>query len=353
MELTLAVDGLMPATVRFGCDDFVDIAQATAVEVAAVIRRTLPEVNATSVNSRVRLVSDTVDNQSALQVIPTPTTVLSIESAPAGRLSPLSDSLGRIRLFYEAWEKPTQREAGASSSGGQTPANTGGYVLRRVHYKTFVDGAWRDSHPMFSPRLTPQGDPAALALPDDRIWVAWVDEPQTANSRLCFAFGTSRPPLPARLLGQCGEPSALSDGKVLTLTGDWSGVDRYIVHAADFANPAQATAAEVVAAMNRQFTHVVAIRERNGSIRLETVSLGVQAYVTVDLRRSTTVRALGFDNSNAAGIPGSWSEEIECRYHQTDQPAADHRDIETRHAGVARRQPYKRRTARIRTGRAA
>src|SRR5262249_46969614 len=187
----------------------------------------------------------------------------------------------------------------------------GNYVLRRVRYKTFLDGAWRDSHPIFSQHVTPQADPAALALPDDRTWVAWIDNPQTDTARLRFVIGISRPTLPARLLGQRREPFTLVDGAVLTLTGNWSGVERYPVHAVDFANLTRATATEVVGAMNSQLTRVVATRERNGSIRLETVSGGAQAAVAVDLHRSTTARVLGLDRRNAVGTSGSWSEEID------------------------------------------
>ena len=311
MELTLAVDGQQPTTMRFGPDDFADIGHATVAEVAAAIRGALPEVTTSAEGGRLVLTSETVGELSALKVVPAPTSLVSLESAPAGRLSPCTDSQGRIRLFYEAWETPTQPVAGILAPGVLTPSSAGNYVLRRVRYKTFLDGAWRDSHPVFSQRVTPQADPAALALPDDRTWVAWIDDPQTDAARLRFAIGRSRPTLAARLLGQRREPFTLTNGAVLTLTGNWPGVDSYVVRAADFANLARATATEVVAALNSQLTHVAATRERNGAIRLETVGGGAQATVAVDLRRSTTARVLGFDHRNAVGTPGSWSEEID------------------------------------------
>lgn len=311
MELTLSVDGLPPSTVRFGRDDFAGIESATAAEVAAAIDRAIPEVRARAVGGAVRLTSETVGVESSLVVTAAPTSLVSLENAPAGRLSTATDSLGRIRLFYEAWETPTRPEAGLAPAGAQAPGDAGGYVLRRVRYKTYLEGAWLDSHPVFDRAVTPQADPAALALPGDRLWAAWVDDPQTAASRLRYAVGVSRPPLPARLLGQRREPFKLADGAVLTLVGDWAGADTYQVLAGDFADEERATAAEVVAAMNAQLSNVTASRERDGSIRLETVGTGPRAEVSVDLRQSTTARALGFDQRNAAGTRGSWSEVVD------------------------------------------
>jgi hypothetical protein len=311
MELTMAVDGLLPSTMRFGKDDFARIEIATAAEVAAAINGAISEVKAKAVGGVITLTSETVGDQSSIKIVPTTTSLVSLENAPSGRLSPMTDSQGRIRLFYEAWETPTQPKADLRSPGVQVLDDAGGYTLRRVRYKTFLHGVWRDSHPMFARRIAPQADPAVLALSGDRIWVAWVDDPQTDTSRLRFAIGVSRPALPARLLGQRREPFALKAGAVLTLTGDWPGADTYTVIAADFANLAQARAVEVVAAMNNQLTHAGASRERDGSIRLETVGVGPRAKLMVDLRQSTTARALGFDQRNAIGTHGSWSEEID------------------------------------------
>jgi hypothetical protein len=188
---------------------------------------------------------------------------------------------------------------------------TGSYVLRRVLYKTYVDGAWRDSHPIFSDRVTPQADPAAVVLPDGRNWVAWLDNPQTGTAQLSWTVGASSIPVSARLLGRKSEPFALTDGTVLTLTGSFAGVDHYTVHKADFANINAATAVELVTAMNAQLTRATAAREKNGSISLSSVAAGAPARLAIDLSHSTTARALGFDFRNAVGTPGSWSEEID------------------------------------------
>jgi phage tail-like protein len=311
MSLTLAVDGLLPASIRFGVQDFADITQAKAVEIAAVISRVLPDVNATANGGRLVIASDTVGSNSLLQIVPAPTSLLSLDHASNGRLAAGIDSLGRVRLFYEAWETPTQPAPGIVTTTGPSAADTGNYVLRRIHYKTFVDGAWRDAEPIYTNRVTPQADPAALVLPDDRIWVAWLDNPLTTATQLRWSLGTAQAALPAQLSSRKSEPFALTDGAVLTLIGHWSGGDVYTVHQADFTNLATASAAELVTAMNAQLNHVRAARNQNGSIGLSTITGGDTAKLAIDLRHSTTARALGFDNRTAIGVPGSWDDRID------------------------------------------
>jgi phage tail-like protein len=310
MSLTLAVDRLLPASVRFGQQDFADITQARAAEIAAAINRALPEAHAQATGGALMIASETVGPQSLLRILPSPTSLVSLAGSPTGRLSPCADLAGRIRLFYEAWETPT-RPASDVAAAAAAATDSGNQALRRVRYKTFVDGAWRDAQPIFTETVTPQADPAAVVLPDHRIWVAWLDDPLTARTRLRWALGRSATPMPARLLGQKSEPFALTDAGVLTLTGHWPGVDRYIVHRADFADISSATAAELVAAMNAQLTQTLAAREQNGSVTLATRAGGALATLAVDLSRSTTARALGFDNRNSLGTPGSWSDLID------------------------------------------
>ena len=249
-----------------------------------------------------------------------PSSLVSLESAPGGRLSPATDAQGRIRLFYEAWETPTPADIRSLSAGGSAGAAAGGYVLRRVHYKTFADGAWRDSHPILTAGVVPQADPAAIALADDRIWLGWLEHPQTGACRLRFMTGTAHASEPARLFGQRREPFKLTDGAVLTLVGNWEGADRFTVHETDFADPARASADELVRAINNQLAqsaaaanrsvHAKAGRERDGSLRFESTLAGASATIAIDLKASNTARALGFDQRTASGSPGSWNEEI-------------------------------------------
>ncbi len=311
MKFTVAADGLLPETVRFGEEDFVDISQATAAEVAHAITRSLNSVGAAASGGKVVLSSATVGTDSQLEITPESSSLISLEHAAGGRLSPATDSLGRTRLFFEVGETPSRSSNSTSGAGPASAAAAGNYVLRRLHYKTFGNNAWSDSHPVAPQGVSPQADPAAVVLPDQRLFVAWIENPQTAISRPRFILGTSRPPVPARLMGQVREPFALVDGKVLTLTGNWTTAEHYTVKAADFANVAQAKAAEVVAAMNAQLVQTRAFPESNGSIRIETVASGPQARIAIDLRRSFTARALGFDNRNAVGTPGSWDETVD------------------------------------------
>ena len=170
---------------------------------------------------------------------------------------------------------------------------------------------WRDSHPIFEARPDPHGEPAAAVLSDDRVFAAWLDEPQTSASRLRVALGTSRPDQPARIAGLRVQPFRLVPNSVLTLVGDFAGSDQFTVRHSDFVDVTRATALEVVTAMNAQLTRVKATRAKNGSIALETVQPGPRARLSVDLRHSTTALALGFDRRNAGGTSGSWDETID------------------------------------------
>jgi phage tail-like protein len=312
MQLTVAVDEPLPVTVRMGAGDFADITRATAAEVAAALGRVLPELLVGTAGGRLVITSATIGSSSTLEVLPSSASLVSLEGAPAGRLSATADSLGRVRLFYEAWETPTTPAAGGPSSGTQ-PAlvGPGGFAIRRVHYKTFVDGAWRDSQPIFPNGGSPQADPAAVTLADDRIHATWISDPQTTSSRLRYAMGASGSAEPARLLGQRVAPFALVDNARLSMVGNFPGTDQYLVHAADFAQLNRGTIAEVVAAMNAQLTRVRAFAQANGSLRLESLATGTPAALAIDLSRSTAARTLGFDRNGSVGTPGSFSEVID------------------------------------------
>ncbi|MBB6253160.1 phage tail protein [Nitrospirillum iridis] len=310
MSLTLAADGLPPVSVRFGPGDFIDMSQATAAEVGAALSAALPEVRATAAAATLVIASKTTGSVSRLQVVPANNSLVSLENAPEGRLSAGTDSIGRVRFFYGTWETPTRPASAVAVD--EAAAEAGGAAMRRVHYKTFTDGAWRGSRPVYPSRVTPQADPAAAVLPDDRIWLAWIDDPLTMNSRLRWTLGTARPPQPAHISGRVSEPFALVDGATLAFTGNWPGLDLYTVHAANFANPAKATAAELVTAMNGQLTRVRAARERDGSLRFSTIASGATTRIGVDLSHSRgAARALGFDNRGTTGTPGSWDDQID------------------------------------------
>ncbi|WP_437594140.1 two-component regulator propeller domain-containing protein [Sorangium sp. So ce1000] len=303
-ELTIAIDGLAPATVRFG-NDFADATKATAAEVALAIGRASPELRADVQAGRVRLCSRSIGASSQVQIVSDPASLVTPESAPQGRLSPAVDKSGRLRLFYECWETTALPEAGAPLGGAARSA-----AKRRVRYKTLADGVWRDAHSLDEASLTPQGDPAATVLPDDRPWAAWIDEPQTAHARVRAAVGAARPAQPARIVGLRAGRFRLVPGAVMALGGDFAGTETFTVIQADYVDVTMATAAEVALAMNAQLSKVKATPEKNGTLRIETVDAGPRARLFVDLRKSTAAIALGFDRRNAAGA-GSWDEVID------------------------------------------
>jgi len=261
------------------------------------------------VGGRVLLSSVTTGAEAELRVIPEPASVVTLGGAPEGRISPVLEA-GQTRVFYEAWETPTQADSLTSSANDSASPDAGKSVLRRIYYKTFLDDSWRDSHPVFPQRVVPQADPAVVAIAGGPLFLAWVDNPQTATSEIRFAFGSSRPLLPARIQGQRKEPFELTAGGKLTLIGDWAGADTYTVNAADFASIGAATAAEVAAAMTAQLTKATAVAQPGGSVQIQTRAGGPAARVGVDLAKSTTARILGLENPNTA-VPGSWSEEMD------------------------------------------
>jgi hypothetical protein len=118
----------------------------------------------------------------ALEVLPAPTSLISLSS---GRpLSPFTDGQGRIRLFYEARRQPQVPCWRATPLTPPPPCNAG-YATKRSstgRVRFAPDRAVR----------IPQGDLAALA-PDDRIYVAWIDDPQTARSPASPRYLARRP----------------------------------------------------------------------------------------------------------------------------------------------------------------
>src|SRR5258705_6056671 len=84
----------------------------------------------------------------------------------------------------------------------------------------------------------------------------------TATSILGFLPGraaTQRPgSSPARLTGNAVEPFALTDGITLTVRADGSPGETVTFHASDFTTIGQASAAEVIAAINAVLTGVTA-----------------------------------------------------------------------------------------------
>ena len=310
MELSVASDDERPQVVRFGAGDFATVGAATAAEVAAAINRALSEVEAEAVGGKIALRSDSVGPDAALEVAAPPTSLVTLDSAPAGRLSTLVDGQGRLRLFYAAAD-PT----------APTPA--------RISYKTFVAGAWRNAALAFQTPGKAQADPVAMEQPDGQILLAWIEQPSTGQSLLRVARGGVPQAQPARLVGQRTAPFAIPAGARLTLRGAWAGADTIAFAPGDFANPQRATAAEVVAAINARTTHALASAQPNGVIALQSNDTGPTARIEIDLRGSVATQALGFD-ARTAPATGSWDDALDWRPAPQDMgaaPAGWHADL--------------------------
>jgi len=309
ISLTLAVDGGLSATVVFGGADFADPAAATAGEVAAVINAAMDELRAEAAGGAVRLRSLLPAATSRIEVTASTASLVSLDGAPRGRLATVTDPDGRLWVAH----------ASTVEAGGVVP---------RLHVKTHLRGRWYDTQPVEAQPLAPQADPAVVALPDGRLWLAWVEHPGTSLARLRWRQGVPRPLTPARLRGELTAPFKLVPGSRLTLTG-YGDTEAFTVQAGDFANPAAATGEEVAAAINGDLTRVSASVAADGSLALRTTATGPGLALRVVLSASTTARALGLADRHLAGR-GGWDPSV-----QWGQSAAVPVIAAGRHAGCA------------------
>lgn len=301
MELRLLVDAVHTVGVRFSASDFVDLRAATAAEVVAVLKATVPEVAArVATGGRLELASHVAAPLSLVFVMTHPTSLITLEGAPGGRPAAVLDGKQRLHLFYETREPPS---AGlASLTAGPLSAA----AAPRLHHKVLVEGGWRNAHPVPFSVTAPRSTPAADELADGRLWLACVENPDTPASRLRLVLGTPGPSSPARLTGQRRAPFTLVPGTKLRLTGRF-GAETFEVKPTQYADVTRASAAEVQAAFNAQLHHVRATAQPDGSLRLETVGTGDSARLAVDLAGSNTGQALGFGPGNASAR-GHWDE---------------------------------------------
>lgn len=371
VELAVTADDRIPVAVRLRPGDFADISAATAAEVVAALNRTLSEITATRLGTgQIELRSHTRGPDSAIRVEQYAASLVTLEGAPSGRLSSLTENtLGigpRVRLFYEAADPQTRlasRAAAQALSGPPFPTGpapgaptfpllTGpapgmpppSYVpqrvppeplfagplgapatvlpsepLGRVRYKTFRRGVWSESYPLTPLPAGAEGDPAALLLPDGRIFVAWIDRPDTAEAKLRWTTGTVRSPRPARLQGQRTQFFAIPPGSRLLFRGAWPDPEGFEFAATDMANPLQVTAAEVALALNARLDRVTA-SVVNFTIRIETIEPGGDQRLEIDLHQSSAAPLLGFGEDNASAV-GDSGDEIDWNPPQ-DVPSA-------------------------------
>lgn len=289
MELTLVVDGGVPSRVRFGPDDFADISQAAAAEVAAVLGRMSDALDAAAVAGSVELRTRAVGVDTSIEIEAAAATLIGVDGAGDGRPVPVVDPAGRIRVFAERQVIDHPRSARALSA------------------RTWAYGEWMGDTPLDLAATQP-ARPTATMLPDGTCAIAWTELDAAPAERLRMSFGASATASPAVVTGSHRGPFALSAGAQLTLVGSF-GTETFVVNAVDYANVNQATAAEVVAAMNAQFAGLTA-SDVTGAVRLATVGSGTTARLRVDLSQSTAARPLGLFARELRGA-GSWDPALQ------------------------------------------
>ncbi|SFK34163.1 hypothetical protein [Lysobacter sp. cf310] len=307
-ELSIAVDGGASFRVRLGASAFANPAAATAAEVAAAIAAVASDIVADAVGGQVRLRTRSVGPESQINVSARESEALTLDAAGGDRLAAAADALGRVRVFASdaaSAPDPDQREGERAPYGG-------------LVCKTWDAGQWRGATRLLSTR--PGDDaavahPAAATLADGRVFLARVEAAESANARVRWSLGSSRPRLPAVLQGRQLPRFRLVVGTRLTLRTAGAN-DVFQVNAIDYANPSLATTAEVIAAMNAQFTQAVASPAGDGSIRLTSTAVGPTARLSVDLALSSTARALGFAHATAPSF-GSWDDTLDLTPAQT------------------------------------
>ncbi|MER7728961.1 hypothetical protein [Streptomyces sp. NPDC096323] len=293
MQLTVTADDRVPVKVVFAPTDFTDMAAATSLEVAAVLNRTLSEVTTTAgPDGRLRLTSNTMGAGSAVRVEEALASLVTLEGAPAGRLSVFGT--GRPRLCYEVAETPGR------------PA---------VRVKTYRRGSWGEANPVPT-GPEPAARPAGVELPDDRLFLAWVDDWGTRNARIRCAVATPHMPEPATVgTGHAGPFTLRPGSRLVVRVRDHRQGVRFT--AADFATPSEqfpdlrtADAADVAAVLSARLTGVMATAAPDGTVRLVTSEAGGDERLEIELETSDAAGALGFGPGNASAA-GSWGDGLD------------------------------------------
>ncbi len=289
MESTLVIDGGVPIRVRFGPDDFADISNATAAELAAVLGRATDALDVAAVAGAVELRTRAVGVETSIAIEAAAASMIGVDGASEGRAVPVADSVGRLRVFAERLVMDHPRPQ------------------RVLTARTWAYGDWIGDAPLELATEQP-ARPAAAMLSQDVCALAWSEVAAAPNERLRLSLGTTSAALPATITGARRGPFALLVGQQLTVAGDF-GTEVFTVQAADYVAVNQATAAEVVAAMNAQFVALTA-SEIGGAVRLSTVAVGSTARVRVVLSQSTAARPFGLFARELGGA-GRWDAAMQ------------------------------------------
>ena len=340
MEIAITADDRVPAIVRFGADDFPNgnPALATPADVAAILNRELTEVTASVAGGALKITSNTVGPASALRVEQYEASLVTLEGAPRGRLVPVKGAFNaankeRLRLFYETADPLAPATALAASQAFTGPAfprrpQPGEHVepakpvanqlleskpQGRVRFKTYRAGGWSMSAPLLDADAPPHGEPAAVQTTNDRVWVAWVDNPGTAASGLRFRVGTPSPARAPRIVGQRLGPFFVKVGMRLVVRGR-NQVSAMEFRTTDLSGPpgidgfAPISPAKLLAALGRM-THATPSTLASGAIVLDGNTVGGDEWLTVDRQHSTAAAALGFDRDEVAR--GDWGDAVQ------------------------------------------
>jgi len=359
MELAITADDRVPVVVRFQPGDFANIAAATAAEVAAVLTSRLSEVSVTARgDGRIVIQSHLTGTSSSIRVEQYATSLVTLEGAPRGRISSLTEATGRQRIFYEVadplesislsqasqalrgepFAQPLAPQSTPSAQSATSPCSsptapppaplplasapppsTPPAPRRQIRFKVFRSGEWSQSCP--AGVALNGGSPAAVTLADGRIWMSWIENPDEATSRLRFATGNVRAPQEAILSGQRSQPFNIRPGDRLLFRGKWGDPEGFEFGAGDFPDPTNVLAADMVARLNLRLTNVAATNLPNGTISFSTAAAGGDQFLEIDLKHSTAASSLGFDSSNSFAS-GAWGDEIDWSPPQNVTSAA-------------------------------
>lgn len=297
-ELTIAVDGGAPITVRFADSDFANPSAVTAAELAARIDAATTEIAASDAAGRLRLSSRGTGTDARLTIVHNDAALLTLSGAAPDAAAAVLDGDGRIHLIV--------RDAPPTADPAARTAPTGPDAGAGLFVKSFAYGRWHGA--MRLPVPPGAAFPAAARLGDGSILIAWIEHAATPDARIGMATARARPATPARLVGRKPMPLVLFDGGRLRLRTPAGTVD-FIANAADYADITRATAAEFVAAFNAQVPSVRASAGADGSVVLESVATGPQARLAIDLAGSTISRRLGLADLSAA--QGHWDPTLD------------------------------------------
>ncbi|POF29080.1 phage tail protein [Roseibium marinum] len=325
--LRLEIGSQAPFNLRLDAGDVDDITAVTAAELATVINTLAPELTARELpGGELEIATAETGPEARLRVLFTRCTPRSTDAAPAGR--PVATTAGpdnATLMFYETFDPAdavTRRAAQDRLRGLPAPApdlpfapapslpvasvSTPPLPARaRIRARVRRNARWLDSFALDT-GPDPAARPAAMRLPDDRVLLAWLANPNTARARIEMRFAMLGDPAPARLaLGSSG-PWSLPPGTSLALTvARRDGATRrtgIAFAATDFADPAAVTQTELVSLLTLRLDGVTAQPRADGGVALVSDEAGGGVRLSLDLRPgvSTAASVLGLDPARAS-----------------------------------------------------